>query len=119
MFLAIASSRILIDALFISQFIYNVYFVSNAKQNYCEKTARSEIFKENFIISYFRTLPMSRWLKEWSHASFRTRRSNFAMPSNGSEEIRETPRESRGNNEVVMETRLSSPVGTLRRLDGS
>lgn len=41
------------------------------------------------------------------------------MSSNGGEEIREIPRESRGNNEVAMETRLSSPVGTLRRLDGS
>lgn len=95
-------------------------FVSNAKQNYCEKAARAEIFEENCKIPTFRTLPMARWLKgPWSYASFRTRRSNFAMPSNGSEEIREIPRESRGNNEVVMETRLSSPVGTLRRLDGS
>lgn len=32
-------------------------------------------------------------------------------PANRGEEIREIPRESRGNNEVVMETRLSPPVG--------
>lgn len=97
---------------FISQFIYDVYFIFNAKQNCREEAARSEIFERYFKIPSFRTLSTARWSKgPRSHASFGIRYSNFAISSNRGEEIREIPRESRGNNEVVMETRLSPPVG--------
>lgn len=72
------------------------------------KLLGSEIFERYFRISSFRALSTVEGTYG-PYAPFEIRCPNFAISSNRGEEIREIPRESRGNNEIVMETRLSPP----------